>query len=177
MTKSLADSAIAKQSGPIVTAGSNVALLLVLLKFSSLISRPMQDAVAMPNDLGINEVKVILCLGGDGPQAGHDLTDLLGVAPMNISRALALLKARGWIEEVVDPANRRRKPVQLSAEGWAGYRAIMPDVAIVADYLLARLTAAERSSLARIAGKVTGRMERWPLDQAGGIRTELALER
>jgi DNA-binding MarR family transcriptional regulator len=148
----------------VVSVDSNVQLLIQLLKLASLISRPMQDGVAGPNDIGLNELKIVMCLGGEGAMAGHDITELVAMPPMNVSRALAVLLARGWIEPAVDPANRRRKPVCLSAEGWAAYRAMTPDVGTVADYLLGALSAAERKGLARTTDKITARMESWAGD-------------
>jgi DNA-binding MarR family transcriptional regulator len=148
----------------VISVDSNVQLLIQLLKLASLISRPMEDGVASPNDIGLNELKIVMCLGGEGAMAGHDITELVAMPPMNVSRALAALMARGWIEPVIDPANRRRKPVCLNTQGWSAYRAMTPDVGTVADYLLGELTAAERKGLARTAQKVIARMESWAGD-------------
>jgi DNA-binding MarR family transcriptional regulator len=74
------------------------------------------------------------------------------------------LLERGWIEKVRDVNNRRRKPVQLSVRGWEAYRAMTPDVRIVADYLLGELTANERNSLNQISEKLIARMEDWAVE-------------
>lgn len=144
--------------------GSPVELLVQLLKQASLISRPMVEGVANPNGISPNELRIVMCLGGEGAMAGHDITEVMGILPMNVSRALASLKARGWIEDVVDATNRRRKPVQLSAAGLDAYRAMTPDVGIVADHLLGDLSAAERAALRRISIKVIKRMEDWAVE-------------
>jgi DNA-binding MarR family transcriptional regulator len=141
--------------------GSNVQLLVQLLKLSSLISGPMKDGVADPNAIVPNELKIMMCLGGEGAMAGHDITEVMAIPPMNVSRALASLLERGWIEPAVDPTNRRRKPFQLSAGGWEAHRAVMPDVAAVSDYLLGTLSANERATMARATEKVIGRMADW----------------
>ena len=146
--------------------GTNVQLLVQLLKQASLITRPMVEVVAEPNGVSPNELRIVMCLGGEGALAGHDISGIMGIPPMNVSRALASLLTRGWIEQLSDSANRRRKPVRLSACGWEAYRAMTPDVRIVADYLLGGLTANERAALARISDKLTARMEDWPA--AGG---------
>ena len=91
-----------------------VSFLVELLKLASLINGPMQDGVAAPNKLSLNELKIVLCLSGEGVLAGHAIAELLGMAPMNVSRALASLRKRGWIEAVSDPTSKRRKPYQLS---------------------------------------------------------------
>jgi DNA-binding MarR family transcriptional regulator len=140
---------------------SSVQLLAQLLKLSSLISGPMQDGVADPNGIAQNELKIMMCLGGEGALAGHDITEIMAIPPMNVSRALASLYERGWIESVSDPANRRRKPVQLSDAGWTAHRALTPDVGAVADYLLGTLTPNEAAMMARASEKVIGRLTDW----------------
>jgi DNA-binding MarR family transcriptional regulator len=142
-------------------AGTHVDLFIQLLKLSSLINGPMQDGVANANDIALNELKIMMCLGGEGALAGHDITDIMAIPPMNVSRALSALLDRGWIEPVVDPANRRRKPVQLSSAGWKAHQAMTPDVGAVSDYLLGTLTAAERTVMSRATAKVISRMADW----------------
>ena len=149
---------------PTQTIGTQVQLLVQLLKQASLITRPMVEGVAEPNGISPNELRIVMCLGGEGAQAGHDITELMGIAPMNVSRAFASLATRGWIEQVNDPDNKRRKPVQLSARGWEAYQAMTPDVRIVADYLFKGLTANERNALARISKKIIARMEDWAVE-------------
>jgi DNA-binding MarR family transcriptional regulator len=131
-----------------------VRLLTELLKLASLISGPMQDGVAGPSAIGLNEVKIIVCLGGEGALAGHDLSEKLAMTTMNVSRALNALLERGWIEPVIDPANRRRKPYKLSDAGWGGYRAMTPDVGRVAAQVFATLSKSETTAFARIMNKI-----------------------
>jgi DNA-binding MarR family transcriptional regulator len=149
------------ESGKTKAGADNVELFVQLLKLSSLINRPMEDGVAEAKGIALNELKIMMCLGGEGALAGHDITEIMAISPMNVSRALASLLERGWIEPAVDPANRRRKPVQLSASGWRAHNAMMPNVAGVADYLLDALTANERAIAMRVSGKVIGRMADW----------------
>jgi DNA-binding MarR family transcriptional regulator len=145
----------------VVEISSPVELFVQLLKQASLISRPMIEGVAAPNGLSANELRIIMCLGGEGALAGSEISTVMAMPPMNVSRAIATLIERGWIETVEDAANRRRKPVQLSATGWERYRALIPDVAAVAASLLDGLTATERKTLARITAKTIARIERW----------------
>ena len=143
--------------------GGQVQLLVQLLKLSSLINRPMQEAVASPNGLSLNEVKVIVCLGGEGSLAGHELAEILAMTTMNASRALTALLERGWVEQEVDPTNRRRKPFRLSEQGWVGYRAMTPDVSTVAVDVLSVLTKGETAAFAKIIDKVIRQVEAWPV--------------
>lgn len=161
MQKSGPEQIAGTTSAAVEAIGSSVQLLSQLLKLSSLISGPMQDGVADANDIALNELKIMMCLGGEGALAGHDITEIMAIPPMNVSRALSSLFDRGWIEGVVDPANRRRKPVQLSATGWEAHRAMTPDVGAVAEYLLGSLSANERALMARASAKVIDRMTDW----------------
>jgi DNA-binding MarR family transcriptional regulator len=151
-----------ESSSDVEPNGAQVLLLIQLLKLSSLINRPMQEAVASANALGLNEVKVIVCLGGEGALAGHELADKLAMTTMNASRALTALADRGWVEAEADPGNRRRKPFRLSTAGWAGYRAMTPDVSTVAARVLGTLTKRETASFAKVIDKIIGRVEAWP---------------
>jgi DNA-binding MarR family transcriptional regulator len=148
-------------SAAIFPVNSTVELLLQLLKQASLISIPMQDGVADPNEISSNELKIMMCLAGEGPIAGHDISHIMAIPPMNVSRSLAALQARGWLEHVRDPGNRRRKPVKLSKAGWQGYRAMIPDVAQVAEALLGTLSANDLRSLARITARIISNLETW----------------
>ncbi len=144
-----------------VAQDDHVDLFKQLLKLSSMISGPMQDGVAAKNGLALNEIKILICLGGEGALAGHDIADIMAIPPMNISRALSALLARGWIEPVTDATNRRRKPVQLSAAGWKAHREMTPDISAVADYLLGTLTAGEQTVLNRSVLKIINQMTDW----------------
>jgi DNA-binding MarR family transcriptional regulator len=101
--------------------------------------------------------------------AGHDIADIMGIAPMNVSRSLSSLLQRGWIEPVEDPSSRRRKPFQLSSLGWECHRAILPDLGGVAEYLLGKLSAKETAALLSISGKVVDRMAVWLEDHHAGL--------
>lgn len=149
-------SSVASLPGPYVDQ------LVQLLKLASMISRPMQDGVAAPNQVSVNELSIMMCLGGEGELAGHDISDKMAIPPMNVSRSLASLLERGWIEPASDLSNRRRKPVRLSAAGWEAYAAMTPDTAKVAAHLLGALNARERDALARIVDKIIDQVEAWP---------------
>jgi DNA-binding MarR family transcriptional regulator len=148
---------------------AQVELLFELLKLSSFINGPMQDGVATPNDLALNQLKIALCLGGEGALAGHEIADIMGLAPMNVSRALASLQERGWIEPVDDPGNRRRKPFQLSTLGWENHRAMQPEFGAVAAYLFNGLGARERTVMLTASRKIVDRMADWLDEHHAGL--------
>ena len=86
---------------PELDLGEDAALLVDLLKLGTFIARPMREGVAEPMGLSQNDLKIILALGGEGELAGHDLSDIMGLPPMNVSRAIAALSERGLVEQAV----------------------------------------------------------------------------
>jgi len=141
---------------------AEVDLLVQSLRFASLLNRPMLDGVALPQGLNLNELRVLMSLGGEGQAAGHALAAVMAMSPMNVSRALASLHARGWISEGSDEGNRRRKPYHLNEVGWAAYRAMTPQVGKVADFIFSTLSPAELSALTRIMEKLNAQVGSWP---------------
>jgi DNA-binding MarR family transcriptional regulator len=139
-------------------------LLVQLLKLAAMINRPMEDGVANPNGLSLNELRIMMCLHGEGACAGHDITELMAIPPMNVSRALASLTNRGWIEPAQDPTNRRRRPVRLSADGTRACLKMEGDIDSVAHELLGMLNTTEATALQTTLDAVIGRLEQWPAD-------------
>jgi DNA-binding MarR family transcriptional regulator len=140
---------------------SLVDLQIQLLKLATLISGPMRSGLAEPGGLAVDDVKILMCLGGEGAMAGHEMSELLGIAPMNVSRAVSNLHARGWIERVSDGGDKRRKPVQLTPEGVAAFHAMTPDLGRIAEQLLGGLSAHERTTLSSATAKIIDQINAW----------------
>ncbi len=136
-------------------------LLVRLLKLGSFINAPMKEGVCDPSGISQIELKVMMALAGEGALAGHDLVEIMGVPAMNVSRALATLRDKGWIEDAQDPENRRRRPVRLSAAGEAAYAQSLPAAQQVAQDLLAGLSPKQLRDLAALSDKVIANMTAW----------------
>ncbi len=145
-------------------------LLVRLLKLGSFITGPMRDGVCDPAEIGSNELRVIMVLAGEGELAGHDIAEITGLPPMNVSRAIATLRERGWIEDAIDPDNRRRRPVRLSAEGHEAYRRTQPHFDVMAEALLRPLTTRQRQQLASLTDKVNAQLIRWIRDHHAEVK-------
>lgn len=145
-------------------------LLVGLLKLGSFISGPMRDGVCDPAEINTAELRVIMALAGEGELAGHDLVEITGLPPMNVSRTIATLRERGWIEDCADPDNRRRRPVRLSAAGHAAYARTQPYFAVVAEALLGTLTSRQRQQLATLTDKVNAQLISWIRDHHAGVK-------
>jgi DNA-binding MarR family transcriptional regulator len=148
----------------------NVALLVKLLKLGSFINLPMKEGVCDPADLGVTECKVLMALAGEGALAGHDLVGIMGLPPMNVSRAIAALKTRGWIEDIQDPDNRRRRPVALTKAGWGAYATMDQGVAGLARDLLGNLSARQKRQFAEVSEIIIENMAEWITGHHSEIR-------
>ncbi len=138
-----------------------IALLMAMLRFASVISRPMRDGVADPAGFSSNELRILMALSGEGESAGHDLAELMGMHAMNVSRALASLHHMGLVEPAKNIKNRRRKPYRISARGARAHVALEPSIAQVARHLFGALTARERAVLEQILAKLDRQVEAW----------------
>lgn len=144
--------------------------LVRLLKLASFVNSPMKDGVCDPSGISQIEMKVMMALAGEGELAGHDLVEIMGVPAMNVSRALVLLRSRGWIEHAADPVNRRRKPVRLSQAGRAQYDKLHPAIETVAEALLGSLSPAQQKQFAAISENIIAAMTQWIREHHEGVK-------
>jgi len=138
-----------------------IGLLVAMLRFSSIISRPMRDGVADPAGFSSNELRILMALSGEGESAGHDLAELMGMHAMNVSRALSSLHAMGLVEAAKNSKNRRRKPYRISVRGASAHVALEPRIAQIARFLFGVLTPAERRTLRKILAKLDRQVLAW----------------
>ena len=138
-----------------------IELLVAMLRFSSIISRPMRDGVADPAGFSSNELRILMALSGEGESAGHDLAELMGMHAMNVSRALSSLHAMGLVAAARNSKNRRRKPYRINARGASAHVALQPRIAQIARFLFGALTSAERRALKKILGKLDRQVMAW----------------
>jgi DNA-binding MarR family transcriptional regulator len=141
--------------------GDEIDLLVSVLRFASLISRPMREGVADPAGFSPNELRILMALSGEGESAGHDLAELMGMHAMNVSRTLASLHEMGLVEAAPDRGNKRRKPYRVSRRGNKAYKALQPRIAQVANHLFGTLSVRERQSLCRILDKLDNQIDTW----------------
>lgn len=159
MATSPAPSDAPSRPGAVAAAFDDDASLLVdLLKLATFIGTPMREGVADPLGVTPTDLRVILALGGEGELAGHDLSEIMGVPPMNVSRALAGLLERGLVEPGHDPANRRRKPFRLTVAGAEVFRRTAPALGKVGANLFAGVSPADREAFRRASQAVVARI-------------------
>jgi DNA-binding MarR family transcriptional regulator len=141
--------------------GPEVELLVAMLKYASLISRPMRDGVADPAGFSSNELRILMAVSGLGEAAGHDLAELMGMHAMNVSRALTALHRMGLVEPAKNLKNRRRKPYRVSARGVTAYVGLEPGIAQISRFVFGTLTSSERESLRKILAKLDQQVLTW----------------
>ena len=137
-------------------------LLYRLLKLTNLISRPFFAQDAERYQISMNELRVLMTLAPLREAASHELVDAAGMHPMNVSRAVAALRRHGRVQQRTDPNNRRRKLLQLTPEGLALYRNLVPHVQQIATRLFATMSGEEVATLSRLIDTMTSRLESDP---------------
>lgn len=130
-----------------------------LMKTSNLLTRPFFARFAEQYDLSLTDWRVVKALADRGPAAAHEICDDLGMHPMNISRSVANLRKQGRITEHRDPENRRRKILTLTADGWALYHKLTPQVDKIADFLFGSMSHLEVEFLSKLLHTLIGRLE------------------
>ena len=138
---------------------SHPSLLYRMLKLSNLINRPFFSHFAGRYDLTLNDLRVLMTLAAMSEAASHELCQITGMHPMNVSRSVARMRRQGRIVERSDPSNRRRKILTPSAEGWALYGKLAPHVKVLSQFLFDALSPLEAELLARLTDLLTARLE------------------
>jgi DNA-binding MarR family transcriptional regulator len=129
------------------------------LKLTNLMSKPFFAQFADAYSLHINEWRIIMMLASMGEAASHELCEVTGLHPMNVSRSVASLREAGRVSERRDPNNLRRKIISLTPQGWALYRALIPHVQKMAAFLFASLSDSEIDQFGKMIDKLIERLE------------------
>ena len=130
-----------------------------LLKLTNRLTAPFSTHLATRHKISLNEFRLLMTLGRYGDRASHELAAQTGVNAMSVSRAVAALERRARIKVAVDPDNRRRKRLSLTADGAALYAQMQPESDLVAEYLLGRLSRSDLAALDRIVDTLIEALE------------------
>ncbi|MFI0723388.1 MarR family winged helix-turn-helix transcriptional regulator [Streptomyces sp. NPDC021224] len=83
-----------------------------------------------------------------GPCVQHELGSYLGLEKSTVSRLVAAMTAKGWVERARDPSNRRFQKVVLTGAGRLVADRIAEAVRLRHERWLAALSAEEQHALA-----------------------------
>ena len=152
-----------RQADPIV---SPQVVWYRLLKLTSLMGRPFFTRFAQQYELSANDWRVLTTLASIPESASHELCEVTGMHPMNVSRSVATLRKQGRVSERTDPNNRRRKILSLTPKGWDIYNRGVPQVRKLAQFLFSSMSPLEVEFFGRLVDLLVNRLEEVDLESA-----------
>ena len=120
-----------------------------LNRLASEVSEDLADLYALRFGIDIPQWRVLATLGAGRPITAQAIVASTRTHKSTISRAVAALLRRGWVQRLPHDVDRRQRLLTLTASGRAAYRQIVPLVLAYEAELLARLPASERAALDR----------------------------
>jgi DNA-binding MarR family transcriptional regulator len=102
------------------------------------------------------EWRVLVNLAEAGSLTASDLCALVPLHKTKVSRALAALEGRGWVERQVDDRDRRIQHARLTARGKRAFATIWPQMTAATEALLAPLSAEDRAEIDRALARLEG---------------------
>jgi DNA-binding MarR family transcriptional regulator len=109
--------------------------------------------------LSVPEWRVMAVLGRFGPLSANGVGEKTQMDKVRVSRAVSRLVAAGRVRRRIDPADRRRSVLALTASGRAIHREIVPHAQRVEARLLSGLKSDERAALDELLRKLEARAE------------------
>jgi DNA-binding MarR family transcriptional regulator len=98
-------------------------------------------------DLTVPEWRMLSILAALGPCSARDVVGQVSIDKALISRTIKRLQARDFLEVRSNPDDRRTSKIELSAQGAAMYRKLLPFARRRQASLIEDLTGAERQAL------------------------------
>ena len=103
---------------------------------------------------------LLLVLQQRGPTGQHELTRVIGVDPRNVVSIIDGLVESGLVIRTIDPEDRRRRLVSLTASGRAAAAVLARGAAEVERDFLAGLPSPEQADLNRLLRRLLDSLER-----------------
>jgi DNA-binding MarR family transcriptional regulator len=100
-----------------------------------------------------------LAKAGDSPVTPSQLADVANCAASSMTHRLDRMAERGWVRRTPDPTNRTRVLVSLDTAGWELFTAAVREANVVESDTLARLSKAQRETLASLLEVVIGGLD------------------
>ena len=122
---------------------------------SNRVSQTIANAYAERFDLAITEWRVIAILGRHPGISANGVAERTAMDKVAVSRAIARLLERGFVQRDIHDNDRRRSVLELSEAGYRIYDEVVPLALGYEQRLLASLEPAEAAMLDRVVGKLT----------------------
>ena len=129
-----------------------------LVRVVNLTARPFSESIGKAHRLSLNEWRVLLVLANHAGVAAGDVAALTGLDKMSVSRALSGLVQRGRVVRRIDPADKRRQLLRLSAEGERLYVRIGTPAKARERSLFRGIGAAEQAQLGRTLDRLAANL-------------------
>ena len=120
-----------------------------LVRVVNLTARPFVESVGRRHKLSLNEWRVMLVLASHPGAAAQEVALHTGLDKMTVSRALAGLARHGRLVKKLDPADKRRTCLWLSAAGQRVYEKIGVSGKARETQLFAAVGTVEQAQLGR----------------------------
>ncbi len=121
---------------------------------AQLVSESLHDLYAGPFGLTVTQWRVMAALGGFAPLTASEVGARIVMDKVAVSRAVAGLLKRGLIERVPDATDRRRAPLELSAQGRTMHGRIVPLALAYEERLYEGLTSEQRKMFDDLADRL-----------------------
>jgi DNA-binding MarR family transcriptional regulator len=126
----------------------------LVMRLARTLRRRWREALA-PWDLSPHQARALRVVSsGDGVRVS-ELADALRIAPRSATEVADGLQERGLVERTTDPRDRRAVVLTATAAGRQVQREVDDARAADSQELFARLSAADRTELARILRSLT----------------------
>ena len=123
-----------------------------------LAGRAAMEAMLRPFDLGSTQWYILYQLVHHGPTMQRDLGQILQIERSTLTVIVGALVRKGWVEQVADNADQRRKLLRLTPAGsdlWSK----LPDLsAIINEAAFAGISEADMEVAVRVLRVATGRL-------------------
>ena len=121
------------------------------------VSTTLHRMYALRFGLSVAGWRIIAILGARAPLSSRELSALLAMDPVAISRAVEQLVVAKLVSRRTDPKDRRRHQLRLTTEGRTVYDEIVPLAQGIERAILEPLAPKDRTALLRIMGTLTER--------------------
>ena len=135
------------------SGGSGTHLWLILLKAQRTLERHAVRSVEK-SGLGLSDFGILEALLHKGPLLVSDLGRRIHLTSGSITTAVDRMAARGWVERVSDPRDRRARRVRLTPKGEAQIAPVFAAHRKAMDAVAEGLTQAERMTVIRLLKKL-----------------------
>ncbi|WP_135079665.1 MarR family transcriptional regulator [Terasakiella sp. SH-1] len=124
-----------------------------------LMSQGFSKRYSKEYDMTIGEWRVMANLGHYEPQSGHEIGAHSHLDKVQVSRAVARLEKKGWIQREGDTVDRRRNLLKLTPVGKEVFARLGKLALDFEDDVSASLSTEEYAALDRILRKLSKRAE------------------